>query len=51
MLSESRLNRRLHEIDISIWQSIFHVITKVFCKNSDSLECLVDSMPVEVCWV
>jgi hypothetical protein len=30
MLSESRLNRRLHEIDISIWQSIFHAISEVF---------------------
>lgn len=49
MLSESRLNRRLHEIDISIWQSIFHAISEVFRKNNDSLEYLVDSMPVEVC--
>jgi len=49
MLSEGRFNRRLHEIDISIWQSIFHAIREVFCKNSNSLEYLVDSMPVEVC--
>jgi hypothetical protein len=49
MLSEGRLNRRLHEIDVSIWQSIFHAISKVFCKNNESLEYLVDSMPVEVC--
>jgi len=49
MLSESRLNRRLHEIDISTWQSIFHAISEVFRKNNDSLEYLVDSMPVEVC--
>jgi hypothetical protein len=49
MLSEGRLNRRLHEIDISVWQAIFHAISEVFCKNNDSLEYLVDSMPVEVC--
>lgn len=49
MLSEGRLNRRLHEIDISVWQSIFHAISKVFCKNNESLEYLIDSMPVEVC--
>jgi hypothetical protein len=49
MLSESRLNRRLHEIDISIWQSIFHAISAVFHKNNQRLEYLVDSMPVEVC--
>lgn len=49
MLSESRLNRRLHEMDISIWQSIFHAICEVFQKSNKSLEYLVDSMPVEVC--
>lgn len=49
MLSEGRLNRRLQEIDISIWQSIFHAISEVFSKNNESLEYLVDSMPVEVC--
>ena len=49
MLSKSRLNRRLHEIDISIWQSIFHALSEIFCKNNKSLEYLVDSMPVEVC--
>ena len=49
MLSKSRLNRRLHEIDISIWQSIFHALSEIFRKNNTSLEYLVDSMPVEVC--
>ena len=49
MLSESRLNRRLHEIDISLWQSIFHAISQVFIKDNKSLEYLVDSMPVEAC--
>lgn len=49
MLSKSRLNRRLHEIDISIWQSIFHALSEIFRKNNKSLEYLVDSMPVEVC--
>ena len=49
MLSESRLNRRLHEIDLSVWQAIFHAISKIFNKSNKSLEYLVDSMPVEVC--
>ena len=49
VLSVSRLNRRLHEIDISVWQSIFHAIREVFHKDNQSLEYLVDSMPVEVC--
>src|SRR5438105_3403636 len=33
MLSESRLNRRMHEIDISIWQSIFNIITRSFSEE------------------
>jgi IS5 family transposase len=49
MLSESRLNRRMHEIDISIWQSIFEAITRIFHEQEQNLEYLVDSMPIEVC--
>jgi IS5 family transposase len=49
MLSESRLNRRMHEIDIAIWQNIFHVIARSFSAREENLEYLVDSMPVEVC--
>ena len=48
MLSESRLNRRMHEIDISIWQSIFWTITRSFSENEENLEYLIDSMPIEV---
>ena len=47
MLSNSRLNRRLHAMDISVWQSAFYVISLVLSKNSH-LEYLIDSMPVEV---
>jgi IS5 family transposase len=49
MLSESRLNRRMHEIDISIWQNVFHAIAQIFSKKEENFEYLVDSMPVEVC--
>ena len=49
MLSESRLNRRLHEIDLALWQAIFHAISQSFMEDNKSLEYLVDSMPVEVC--
>lgn len=49
MLSESRLNRRLHEIDLTLWQAIFHAISQSFIEDNNSLEYLVDSMPVEVC--
>ena len=49
MLSESRLNRRLHEIDFDVWETIFKIISKTFQKCDTSFEYLIDSMPVEVC--
>lgn len=49
MLSESRLNRRMHEIDISIGQTIFHAIAQSFSNGEKNFEYLVDSMPIEVC--
>jgi len=49
MLSESRLNRRMHEIDIPIWQNIFRIISHSFSEREQNLEYLVDSMPIEVC--
>ena len=49
MLSESRLNRRMHEIDISIWQNFFYIIARSFSEEEKNLEYLIDSMPVEVC--
>jgi hypothetical protein len=49
MLSESRLNRQLHQIEFSIWETVFKMISKAFQKTDTSLEYLVDSMPIEVC--
>ena len=49
MLSESRLNRRMHEIDISILQTIFHTIAQSFSDREENFVYLVDSMPIEVC--
>lgn len=49
MLSVSRLNRRMHEIDVSIWQNIFYIIARSFSEEEKNLEYLIDSMPVEVC--
>jgi hypothetical protein len=49
MLSESRLNRRMHEIDISVWQNIFQAIVRAFEEQEQNFEYLVDSMPIEVC--
>ena len=49
MLSESRLNRKLHEIEFSLWETVFKTISHAFQKTNSSFEYLVDSMPVEVC--
>ena len=49
MLSESRLNRRLHEIEFSLWETIFKTISHSFQKIDSNFEYLIDSMPVEVC--
>jgi IS5 family transposase len=49
MLSESRLNRQLHQIEFSIWETAFKMISKAFQKNDKSFEYLIDSMPIEVC--
>lgn len=49
MLSESRLNRQLHEIEFSLWEAVFKTISQTFQKADGPLEYLIDSMPVEVC--
>lgn len=49
MLSESRLNRRMHKIDLSVWQSIFQTIVNAFEEQKKNFEYLIDSMPIEVC--
>jgi len=49
MLSESRLNRKLHEIEFSLWETVFKTISQAFQKTDSCFEYLVDSMPVEVC--
>ena len=49
MLSESRLNRKLHDIEFSLWEMVFKTISAAFQKSDNCLEYLVDSMPVEVC--
>lgn len=49
MLSESRLNRKIHAIDISVWQTVFFSLSQIFHNNNSSSEYIVDSFPVEVC--
>lgn len=49
MLSESRLNRQLHQIEFALWETVFKVISKSFQQADTSFEYLIDSMPIEVC--
>lgn len=49
MLSESRLNRRLHSFDTDLLYLIFHLISRIFTARNSSNEYIVDSFPVEVC--
>ncbi len=49
MLSESRLNRRLHEIPEHVWLSLFYMLAEVFKQLNDSLDYIVDSFPIAVC--
>ncbi len=49
MLSESRLNRRMHAIPEFIWTALFQSLASTFTlTNSEQMYC-VDSFPVPVC--
>lgn len=54
MLSKSRLNRRLHGIEPSLWEALFSLLAEVF-KERDGAggdserNYVVDSLPVPVC--
>lgn len=49
MISESRLDRRLHAIDDFVWLSLFFILSKTFKDRNKSEEYIVDSFPVPVC--
>lgn len=49
MLSESRLNRRLHKIPWNVWVAIFRFLALVFKAENPSDEFAVDSFPVACC--
>lgn len=49
MLSKSRLNRRIHAIDSSVWQVAFYAISEALQKQDSTNEYLIDSMPIPVC--
>jgi len=49
MLSKSRLNRRLHKIDETIWMCLFQVIAQSFKELNQEQEYIIDSFPVPGC--
>lgn len=49
MLSESRLNRRIHAVDDYVWQALFNIIAETFKSRNKGQEYITDSFPVPVC--
>lgn len=49
MLSKSRFNRRLHAIEESTWQALFHLLAEIAKEHNPKGEYVVDSMPIPVC--
>ena len=49
MLGESRPNRRIHEIDDFVWETLFHIISEIHKKTNESREYVIDSFPIPVC--
>lgn len=49
MLSESRLNRRVQLIPEQVWLDLFYTLAEVFKQLNDSLDYIVNSLPIAVC--
>jgi hypothetical protein len=49
MLSQSRLNRRLQAIPEHVWLGLFYTLAEVHKQLNDSLDYIVDSLPIAVC--
>jgi hypothetical protein len=49
MLSHSRLNRRLHGLPEGMWLGLFSALAQVHQQQADSLDYIVDSLPIAVC--
>ena len=48
-VSESRLNRRLQALPISLWRTLFSLLGQVFKQHNPTSEFAVDSLPVPAC--
>lgn len=49
MLSQSRLNRRLHALPEGLWLGLFSALAQVHQQRADSLDYIVDSLPIAIC--
>jgi hypothetical protein len=49
MVSKSRLNRRIHAIELVIWQGLFALLAELFKERNAERTYVVDSLPVPVC--
>lgn len=49
MLSQSRLNRRIQAIAEQVWLELFYTLAEVFKQLNDSLDYIVDSLPIAIC--
>jgi len=48
MLSESRLNRRIHAIPEGVWFMLFHILAEMFKAENTSQDYCLDSFPVPI---
>ncbi|MCA1731947.1 MAG: IS982 family transposase [Actinobacteria bacterium] len=49
MISKSRLNRRLHAIELVLWQGLFALLAELFKQRNAEQTYVVDSLAVPVC--
>jgi Transposase DDE domain len=49
ILSESRINRRIHRIPWDVWFAIFQCLSTIFTERNKGQEFAVDSFPVTCC--
>jgi hypothetical protein len=49
IISKSHLNRRIHAIEITLWEGLFALFAQVFKQRNAEQTYVVDSLPVAVC--
>jgi hypothetical protein len=49
IISKSHLNRRIHAIEITLWEGLFALFAQLFKQRNAKQTYVVDSLPVAVC--